>query len=86
MAVIINSELLTVNEALRVYTFNYSRYILVNSMILNNRVVINLVNDKIKLEPKSFIKAINLRASIKYNTLRLLIIDYKTRIFKKIFN
>jgi hypothetical protein len=55
-------------------------------MILNNKVIINLVNDKIKLELKSFIKAINLKASIKYNTLRLLIIGYKTRVFKGIFN
>jgi hypothetical protein len=55
-------------------------------MILNNRVVINLVNDKIKLEPKSFIKAISLRASIKYNTLRLLIINYKTRVLKGMFD
>jgi len=55
-------------------------------MILNNNIIINFVNNKIKLELKSFIKVINLKASIEYNTLRLLIIDYKTRIFKKMFN
>jgi hypothetical protein len=55
-------------------------------MILNNKVIINFVNNKIKLELKSFIKVINLRTNIKYNILRLLIINYKTRIFKRIFN
>jgi len=55
-------------------------------MILNNNIIINFVNDKIKLELKSFIKVINLKVSIKYNILRLLIIDYKTYIFKEIFN
>ena len=55
-------------------------------MILNNNIIINFVNNKIKLELKSFIKVINLKTSIKYNILRLLIINYKTRIFKRIFN
>ena len=86
MAVIINSELLTVNEALRVYTFNHLYYILVNSTILNNKAVINLVNDKIKLELRSFIKAINLKTSIKYIILRLLIVGYKTRVLKRMFD
>jgi len=55
-------------------------------MILNNNIIINFVNNKIKLKLRSFIKAINLKASIKYNILRLLIVDYKTRVFKGIFN
>ena len=55
-------------------------------MILNNKVIINFVNNKIKLELRSFIKVINLRTNIKYNILRLLIINYKTYIFKEIFN
>jgi hypothetical protein len=37
-------------------------------MILNNNAVINLINNKIKLELRSFIKASNLNATIKYNT------------------
>jgi len=86
MAVIINSELLTVNEALRVYTFNHSRYIFADFTILNNKVIINLINDKIKLELRSFIKAINLKTSIKYIILRLLIVGYKTRVLKRMFD
>ena len=43
-------------------------------MILNNKVIINFVNNKIKLELRSFIKVINLRASIEYNILRLPIV------------
>ena len=75
-----------INEALKVYAFNYSYYIFVNFMILNNKAVINFVNDKIKLKLKSFIKAIDLRTSIKYDILRLLIVNYKTYIFKRMFN
>jgi len=86
VAAIINLELLEVDKVLKVYAFNHSRHILIDSMILNNKAIINFVNDKIKLELRSFIKAISLRASIKYNTLRLLIINYKTRVFKGIFN
>jgi hypothetical protein len=36
-------------------------------MILNNSAIINLVNNKIKLELKSFIKVSGLSATIKYN-------------------
>jgi hypothetical protein len=86
MAAIINLKLLTINEALRVYTFNHLCHIFVNSTILNNKAVINLVNDKIKLKLRSFIKVISLKASIKYNTSKLLIIGYKTRVFKRMFN
>ena len=55
MAAIINLELLKIDEVLRVYTFNHSRHILADSTILNNRAVINFINDKIKLELRSFI-------------------------------
>jgi hypothetical protein len=41
---------------------------LTNSMILDNSVVINLVNDKIKLELGSFIKVSGLGATIKCGT------------------
>ena len=59
---------------------------LADSTILDNSAVINLVNDKIKLELRSFIRIINSRAIIKYGTLRLLIVGYKTRIFKRVFD
>jgi len=86
VAAIINPELLKVDEALRVYAFNHSRHILADSTILNNGAVINLVNNKIKLEPRSFIKVTGLRASIKYGTLRLPIVGYRTRVLKGMFN
>ena len=55
-------------------------------MILNNRIIINFINNKIKLKLRSFIKIINLKASIKYNILRLLIVGYKTRVLKRMFD
>jgi hypothetical protein len=54
-------------------------------MILNNSAVINLVNDKIKLELRSFIRVINLKATIKYGILKLLIISHRTYILKRVF-
>ena len=56
MAAVINPELLEVDEALRIYAFNHSRHILADSTILDNGAVINLVNDKMKLESGSFVK------------------------------
>jgi hypothetical protein len=41
---------------------------LANSMILDNGAVINLINNKIKLELGSFIKASGLGATIKCGT------------------
>ena len=37
-------------------------------MILDNSAIINLINDKTKLELGSFIKASGLSVTIKYNT------------------
>jgi hypothetical protein len=37
-------------------------------MILDNSAIINLINDKTKLELGSFIKASGLSATIKYST------------------
>jgi hypothetical protein len=54
-----------VDETLRVYAFSQSCYILANSMILDNSAIINLINNKIKLELGSFIKASSLGATIK---------------------
>ena len=68
------------------YIFNYSYYILADFIILDNNAIINLVNDKIKLKLRSFIRVINLRATIEYNTLRLPIVNYKTRVLKRVFN
>jgi hypothetical protein len=65
---IINPKLLEVNKTLRVYAFSQSYYILVNSIILDNGAVINLISNKIKLELGSFIKASGLGATIKYST------------------
>jgi hypothetical protein len=39
-----------------------------------------------KLEPRFFIKAISLKASIEYNILRLLIVGYKTYVLKGMFD
>ena len=75
VSAIINPELLRVNKALKVYVFNYSCHIFVNFTILNNSAVINFVNDKIKLELRSFIRIINLKAIIEYSILRLLIVN-----------
>ena len=86
MAAIINPELLIIDKALKVYTFNHLCHIFTDSTILNNRAVINFVNDKMKLELRSFIKAISLRASIEYGTSRLPIVGYKTRVLKRMFD
>jgi hypothetical protein len=48
--------------------FSQSRYMLTNSTILDNSAIINLVNNKIKLELGSFIKASGLGVTIKYST------------------
>jgi hypothetical protein len=53
---------------------------------LDNGAVINLVNDKTKLELGSFIKASSLGAIIKCGTQRLLIISYRTRMLRGVFN
>ena len=37
-------------------------------MILDNSAIINLINNKTKLELRSFIKVSGLSATIKYNT------------------
>jgi len=86
MLIIINLKFLIINKALKIYLFNPLYYIFIGFIILNNRIIINLINNKIKVELKAFIKIINLRVNIKYNILRLLIVDYKTRILKGIFN
>ena len=59
---------------------------LANSTILDNSAIINLVNNKIKLELGSFIKANGLGATIKCGTQRLLIISHGTYILKTVFN
>jgi hypothetical protein len=69
-----------------VYAFSYSRYILADSTILDNGAVINLVNDKIKLEPGSFVRITGLRVTIEYGTLRLPIVGHGTRVLKRVFN
>ena len=68
VSAIINPELLEVDKTLGVYAFSQSYYILVNSTILDNSAVINLVNNKTKLELGSFIKASGLGATIKCST------------------
>ena len=65
---IINPELLEVDKTLRVHAFSQSYYILTNSIILDNGAVINLINDKTKLELGSFIKASGLGATVKCST------------------
>ena len=86
MAAIINLELLEVDKVLKVYAFNHSRHILIDSMILNNKAIINFVNDKIKLELRSFMRITSLRAIIEYGTLRLLIVSHGTRVLKEVFD
>jgi hypothetical protein len=75
-----------VDKTLGVYAFSQSRHILANSTILNNSAAINLINNKIKLKLRSFIKASGLGVTIKYSTQRLLIISYRTYILKGVFN
>jgi hypothetical protein len=58
----------------------------INSTILDNSAIINLVNNKIKLELGSFIKANSLSATIKCSTQRLLIISHGTYILRGVFN
>jgi hypothetical protein len=55
-------------------------------MILDNSAVINLINNKTKLELGSFIKASSLSVTIKCDTQRLLIIGHGTYILKGVFN
>jgi hypothetical protein len=57
-----------VDETLGVYAFSQSRHMLTNSMILDNGAVINLINNKTKLELGSFVKASSLGATIKCGT------------------
>ena len=59
---------------------------LADSTILDNSAVINLVNDKIKLELRSFMRIINLKAIIECGTLRLPIVNHRTRVLKGVFN
>jgi len=59
---------------------------LADSTILDNSAVINLVNDKIKLELRSFMRIINLKAIIECGTLRLPIVSHRTRVLKGVFN
>jgi hypothetical protein len=75
-----------VDKTLGVYTFSQSYYILTNSTILDNSAVINLVNNKTKLELESFIKASGLGMTIKCSTQRLPIIGHGTYILRGVFN
>jgi hypothetical protein len=59
---------------------------LANSIILDNSAIINLINNKIKLKSRSFIKASGLGVTIKCGTQRLLIISYRTYILRGVFN
>jgi hypothetical protein len=75
-----------VDETPGVYAFSQSCHILSNSMILDNGVVINLVNNKTKLELGSFVKASGLGATIEYSTQRLPIIGHGTRMLRGVFD
>jgi hypothetical protein len=59
---------------------------LTNSTILDNSAVINLVNDKTKLELGLFIKASGLSAIVKCGTQRLPIVGHRTHILRGVFN
>ena len=83
---IINPKLLEVDETLRVYVFSQSYYMFINSTILDNSAIINLVNNKTKLKSGSFVKASGLGATIEYSTQRLLIISHGTYILRGVFN
>jgi hypothetical protein len=69
-----------------VYVFSHSRHILADSTILDNSAVINFVNDKIKLEPGSFIRTTSSGVTIEYGTSRLPIVGHGTRVLKKVFD
>jgi hypothetical protein len=53
---------------------------------LDNGAIINLVNDKTKLELGSFVKISSLGATIKYSTQRLLIVGHGTSVLRGVFN
>jgi hypothetical protein len=59
---------------------------LADSTILDNGAIINLINDKTKLELGSFIKASGLGATIKYDTQRLLIVGHGTHMLRGVFD
>jgi hypothetical protein len=86
VSAIINPKLLEVDETLGVYAFSQSRYILANSIILDNSAAINLINDKIKLKSGSFVQVSGLGATIKCDTQRLLIVSYGTCVLRGVFN
>ena len=86
VSAIINPELLGVDEALRVYVFSHSRHILADSTILDNGAAINLVNDKMKLEPGSFVRITGSGATVECGTSRLPIVGHGTRVLKGVFD
>jgi hypothetical protein len=59
---------------------------LADSIILDNSAVINLVNNKTKLELGSFVKVSGLGVTVKCSTQRLPIIGYRTRVLRGVFN
>jgi hypothetical protein len=59
---------------------------LADSTILDNGAIINLINDKTKLELELFIKASSLSAIVECGTQRLLIIGHGTRVLRGVFN
>jgi len=59
---------------------------LADSTILDNSAAINLVNDKMKLELRSFMRTTGLRATIECGTLRLPIVGHGTRVLKGVFD
>ena len=85
VGVVIDPELLEPAEAPGVYTFSHARHMLADSIILDNRAAICVVNDKSKLEPRSFVKASGPSAVVKVGSSRLLIIGYGTRVLKGAF-
>jgi hypothetical protein len=59
---------------------------LANSTILDNGAIINLVNNKTKLELGLFIKVSSLSTIVEYGTQRLPIVGHGTRVLKGVFN
>jgi hypothetical protein len=59
---------------------------LANSIILDNSAIINLVNDKTKLESGLFVKVSGLSTIVECGTQRLLIVGHRTYVLKGVFN
>ena len=72
-------------KSIGVYAFNQGRYKLTNSTLFNNYSILNLINEILKLEPGTFIKAIKTE-TVKSGLGALSILRHRTYILRGILN